>query len=66
MLLIDSVLLISILLTSFSIHLGYWYFPQSGLIWVIFDATIIATPIFVRFGLYHAMIRYIGFKELRR
>jgi len=64
MLFVDSVALVSILLASFSIRLGYWYFPQSDLIWVIFGAPIVATPIFVRFGLYRAVIRYVGFKAL--
>jgi len=64
MLLVDSVFLVSILLTSFSIRLGYWYFPESDLIWVVLGAPIIAIPIFVRFGLYRAVIRYIGFKAL--
>ena len=64
MLLIDSVILVSILLASFSIRLGYWYFPQSDLVWVIFGAPVIASVIFVRFGLYRAVIRYIGFKAL--
>ncbi len=64
MLFIDSVLLVSILLASFSIRLGYWYFPGSDLIWVVLGAPIIAIPIFVRFGLYRAVIRYISFKAL--
>ena len=64
MLFVDSVALVSILLASFSIRLGYWYFPESDLIWVILGAPIIAIPIFVRFGLYRAVIRYIGFKAL--
>jgi FlaA1/EpsC-like NDP-sugar epimerase len=64
MLFIDSVALVSILLASFSIRLGYWYFPQSDLIWVIFGAPIVAAPIFFRFGLYRAVIRYVGFKAL--
>jgi FlaA1/EpsC-like NDP-sugar epimerase len=64
MLFVDSVLLVSILFGSFSIRLGYWYFPESNLIWVILGAPIIAIPIFVRFGLYHAVVRYIGFKAL--
>jgi FlaA1/EpsC-like NDP-sugar epimerase len=64
MLLVDSILLISILLASFSIRLGYWYFPQDDLIWVIFGAPVIPSIIFVRFGLYRAVIRYIGFKAL--
>jgi len=64
MLFFDSVLLVSILLTSFSIRLGYWYFPSTDLIWVILGAPIVAIPIFIHFGLYHAVIRYIGFKAL--
>ncbi|MDC0904061.1 nucleoside-diphosphate sugar epimerase/dehydratase [Candidatus Thioglobus sp.] len=64
MLLVDSVVLVSILLASFSIRLGYWYFPENDLIWVIFGAPVVASIIFVRFGLYRAVIRYIGFKAL--
>jgi len=64
MLLFDSGLLVFILLASFSIRLGYWYFPGNDLILVVLGAPIIAIPIFVRFGLYRAIIRYIGFKAL--
>ena len=64
MLLVDSVVLVSILLASFSIRLGYWYFPQDDLIWVVLGAPVVASIIFVRFGLYRAVIRYIGFKAL--
>ena len=64
MLLVDSVLLVTILLASFSIRLGYWYFPENNLIWVIFGTPILAIPIFVRFGLYRVVIRYISFKAL--
>jgi FlaA1/EpsC-like NDP-sugar epimerase len=64
MLFVDSVVLVTILLASFSIRLGYWYFPQSDLVWVIFGAPVIATTIFVRFGLYRAVIRYVGFKAI--
>ena len=64
MLFADSVALVLILLASFSIRLGYWYYPESDLVWVIFGAPVIATAIFVRFGLYRAVIRYIGFKAL--
>ena len=64
MLLLDSGLIILILLVSFSIRLGYWYFPDDNLIWVILGAPLISIPIFLRFGLYSAIIRYIGFKAL--
>ena len=64
MLFADSVALVLILLASFSIRLGYWYFPQDDLIWVVLGAPVVASIIFVRFGLYRAVIRYIGFKAL--
>ena len=64
MLFVDSILLVLILLVAFSIRLGYWYLPEDGLIWAILGAPLIAIPIFVRFGLYRAVIRYIGFKAL--
>jgi len=64
MLFLDSVLIVAVLLVSFSIRLGYLYFPNNDLIWLIFGAPILAIPIFVRFGLYRAIIRYIGFKAL--
>ena len=64
MLLVDSVLIVSTLLASFSIRLGYWYFPDNSLMLVIFGAPIFAIPVFAGFGLYRAVIRYIGLKAL--
>jgi len=60
----DSIAVTSILIASFSIRLGYLFVPGSDLIWVVFAAPIIAVPIFMRFELYRAVIRYIGFKAL--
>jgi len=60
----DSILLITVLWVSFSIRLGYWYYPEEGLFWLILGSPIIAIPIFFRFGLYQAVTRYIGFKAL--
>jgi FlaA1/EpsC-like NDP-sugar epimerase len=62
--LIDLVSLILVLLASFSIRLGYWYFPESGVLWLVFVAPVIAIPIFIRFGLYRTVIRHIGFNAL--
>ena len=64
MLLTDSVALVAILFASFAIRLGYWYFPERELILVLFAAPILAIPIFMRFGLYQAVIRYIGYDAL--
>ena len=64
MMLFDSVLIVSVLLSSFSIRLGYWFWPNEELFWVIFGAPVIAIPIFISFRLYRAIVRYIGFKVL--
>jgi len=64
LLLLDSVLIVAVILLSFSLRLEFLYLPDGDLIWVVLGAPIIAIPIFVRFGLYSSVIRYIGFKAL--
>jgi len=58
------VLIVAVILLSFSLRLEFLYLPDGDLIWVVLGAPIIAIPIFVRFGLYSSVIRYIGFKAL--
>jgi hypothetical protein len=41
---VDSVLTVSVLLGSFSIRLGYWYWPNEEIFWIIFGAPVIAIP----------------------
>ena len=60
----DSFLLVAMLLTAFSLRLGHWYWPHEDLFWIIIGSPLIAIPIFIRFSLYRAIIRYIGFKAL--
>ena len=60
----DSVALIGVLLAAFSIRLGYWYWPENDLLWVIFGAPLIAFPIFMQFGLYHGIVRFLGLQAL--
>ena len=69
MILIDSVLIVFGLLSAFSMRLGYWLWPQEEIryvieTWIIFLAPVIAIPIFISFGLYHSVIRYIGVRAL--
>ena len=64
MLLADSVAIVAILFASFTIRLGHWYLPEGDLIWVLLGAPVLAVPIFMRFGLYRAVIRYIGYEAL--
>jgi len=61
----DCILIILILLASFSVRLGYLYLPKNDLIWaLILGAPFIAIPVFAYFGLYLAVVRYIGSKAL--
>ena len=71
LLLVDSGLLIAALWLSFSLRLGEVFTPASeqlamangtGLVWLFVAAPLIAIPIFVRFGLYRAIIRYLGMR----
>jgi len=61
---VDSMIIVSALVASFSLRLGGLYLPESELFWLVLGAPIIAIPIFVRFGLYRAIVRYIGFRVL--
>ena len=64
MLSVDVLLIVVILIGSFSMRLGEWYWPQGDLLYLIFLAPFVAIPIFIKFGLYRAIVRYIGFKAL--
>ena len=64
MILIDSVALVIILLASFSLRLGFLYFPEQDMFWAVILAPIIGTPIFYFFRLYRLVVRYIGLRSL--
>ena len=64
MLLVDSISLVSILYISFIIRMGVWHLPDNNLLWIVIGSPVLALPIFLRFGLYQSVIRYIGFKAL--
>jgi len=64
MMIIDSVTLVLVLFLSFSARLGYWFWPEDDLFFAIVFAPIIAIPIFIWFGLYREIIRYISFSML--
>lgn len=60
----DVIMLLFALWASFSLRLGELSFPDEMAIWVFLIAPIIAVPIFIRSGLYRAIVRYIGFRAL--
>ena len=63
-LLLDSIVILLSLWLAFSIRLDHWFFPSDQLAIVILGAPLLAIPIFIRFGLYRAITRYMGLKAL--
>ena len=57
----DLLLLPLALWASFSLRLGEVYLPEGNIIYLFLAAPVIAIPIFIRLGLYRAIIRYIGY-----
>jgi FlaA1/EpsC-like NDP-sugar epimerase len=64
LILVDSAFVVLSLLLSFSIRLDRWYVPGDDLIWVIYASPILAIPIFIRFGLYQAVLRFMGLRSI--
>ncbi|MEO1885744.1 MAG: polysaccharide biosynthesis protein, partial [Methylococcales bacterium] len=61
---IDIVFAIFSLWLAFSLRLGELYIP-TGNIWILFAISpVLAVPIFLKMGLYRAIIRYIGDRAL--
>ena len=62
----DAVVLIAALWLSFSLRLDEAYWPAGGftnsITWLVLAAPVIAVPGFVQFGLYRAIIRYLGMR----
>jgi FlaA1/EpsC-like NDP-sugar epimerase len=62
----DVVLLIGALWLSFSLRLDNWYWPLGGvnnpIVLLVVIAPVFAVPIFAQFGLYRAIIRYLGMR----
>lgn len=46
--------------TAFSLRLEQFYVPTEGAMTLFVLAPVLAVPAFLRFGLYHAIIRYLG------
>ena len=64
----DSVLLIGALWLSFSLRLDNWYWPSGGvnnpIVLLVLFAPVFAVPVFAHFGLYRAIIRYLGMRAV--
>ena len=56
-----DVLLITLSLwLAFALRLGEWFWPNQNQLLLFVLAPILGLPIFIRLGLYRAIIRYIG------
>ncbi len=60
----DVVVLTFSLWVAFSLRLGEFYWPESDVKLLFLTAPLVAIPVFIRLGLYRAIIRYIGFHSL--
>ena len=64
----DCVLLIGALWLSFSLRLDNWYWPRGGvnnsIVLLVLFAPVFAVPVFAHFGLYRAIIRYLGMRAV--
>ena len=67
-LLFDAGAIVGCLFVSFFMRLGYWFYPTGDidLLLAIFASPLLALPIFIRFGLYREVTRYVGFNVLWR
>lgn len=63
-LLVDFVAIIVALWLAFSLRYSTFYQPSSEQFWIFLLAPVIAIPIFIKFGLYRAIIRYLGMRAI--
>jgi FlaA1/EpsC-like NDP-sugar epimerase len=68
MLIFDSLAVIFSLLAAFSIRLDYLFYPSGDrdLLLVIFLSPLVVVPVFISFGLYRDIIRFMGFNAIWR
>ena len=64
LMLVDSVLAVFALLSSFALRLEDWIWPQDELFWLVFGSPILIIAIFYSFALYQSVTRFSGLKSL--
>jgi len=60
----DFVVITLSLWLAFSLRLGEFYWPEGRVVSLFMVAPFVAFPVFIKLGLYRAIIRYIGFHSL--
>jgi len=61
---VDFVAIIISLWLAFSLRYGVIYSPELSQLWIFFLAPAIAIPVFIKAGLYRAIVRYLGMHAL--
>jgi len=61
---VDFLAVIASLWLAFSLRYSALYQPTTEQLWVFLLAPIVAIPIFIKFGLYRAIIRYLGARAI--
>ena len=64
MIVTDIFLVILSLWLAFALRLSEWFWPSESQLWLFVLGPFLALPIFIRFGLYRAVIRYIGYRAM--
>jgi len=61
---VDFLMIVASLWMAFSLRYSEFYLPLEKQLWIFLLAPIIAIPIFIKMGLYRAIIRYLGMRAL--
>lgn len=61
---VDIIAIIVSLWLAFSLRYGVFYIPPQEQFWIFLLAPLVAIPLFIREGLYRAIIRYLGIRAL--
>lgn len=61
---LDAVIIFFSLFIAYSLRYDVLYVPEGSEIWLWFAAPFVAIPVFIRFGLFRAVIEYVEFKAL--
>lgn len=64
MLLADSAVLLLAIWAAYSLRLGEFFLPNQQQVILMIAAPVLAFPVFVKFGLYRSVIRYLGEQAL--
>ena len=63
-LVIDAAICLTTVALAYWLRLGDWILPTSNQLWSYALPILVAIPMFIRFGLYRAIFRYVGWSAL--